>query len=102
MNLTTGHWTVQAIFVAAKLGIADLLRDGAKSSSDLLPASGFRLTLSSERDRSYADLRLPNPSTYHDVRDRLPRLGAPRPLNGSQRFFCGDGCRITCENVPRH
>jgi len=35
MNLTTGHWTTQAIFVAAKLGIADLLRDGPISSSEL-------------------------------------------------------------------
>src|SRR5436190_3205013 len=39
-NLTTGHWTTQAIFVAAKLGIADLLRDGAKSSGDLAQSAG--------------------------------------------------------------
>src|SRR5688572_14760621 len=35
MNLTTGHWITQAIFVATKLGIAELLRDGPRSSGDL-------------------------------------------------------------------
>src|SRR2546421_12159146 len=39
-NLTTGHWTTQAIFVAAELGIADLLRDGAKSSGELAQSAG--------------------------------------------------------------
>src|SRR5216683_6465449 len=40
LNLTIGHWTTQAIFVAAKLGIADLLREGAKSSGDLAQSAG--------------------------------------------------------------
>ena len=35
LNLTTGHWIMQGIFVAAKLGIADLLRDGPQSSAAL-------------------------------------------------------------------
>src|SRR5258708_31546434 len=39
-NLTTGHWTTQAIFVAAKLGLADLLRDGARSSNELAQSAG--------------------------------------------------------------
>ncbi len=38
--LTTGHWTTQAIFVAAKLGIADLLANGPKSSADLAQSVG--------------------------------------------------------------
>src|SRR5260370_3752560 len=40
LNLTIGHWTTQAIFVAAKLGIADLLQEGAKSSADLAQSTG--------------------------------------------------------------
>jgi hypothetical protein len=40
VNLTTGHWIAQAIFVAAKLGIADLLREGPRSSGDLAQAVG--------------------------------------------------------------
>ena len=35
LNLTTGHWIMQGIFVAVKLGIADLLRDGPQSSATL-------------------------------------------------------------------
>jgi hypothetical protein len=35
LQMTAGHWISQAIYVAAKLGIADLLRDGAKSSEEL-------------------------------------------------------------------
>ena len=38
LQMITGFWTSQAIYVAAKLGIADLLKDGAKSS-DLLAKS---------------------------------------------------------------
>lgn len=40
LNLATGHWTTQAIFVAAKLGIADLLRDGPGSPADLAQSAG--------------------------------------------------------------
>src|SRR4051794_5558860 len=35
LQMATGSWVSQAIYVAAKLGIADLLRDGPKSSSVL-------------------------------------------------------------------
>ena len=40
MNLTTGHWIMQAIFVVAKLGIADLLREGPRSSGELAQSAG--------------------------------------------------------------
>jgi hypothetical protein len=40
MKLTTGHWITQAIFVAAKLGIADLLLDGPRNSSELAQSTG--------------------------------------------------------------
>jgi len=40
LQMITSSWISQAIYVAAKLGIADLLKDGSKSSSDLAKASG--------------------------------------------------------------
>jgi SAM-dependent methyltransferase len=38
-QLLTGHYVSQAIYVAAKLGIADLLADGPRSSADLAQAT---------------------------------------------------------------
>jgi len=35
VELTSGYWISQAIYVVAKLGIADLLKDGAKSCDEL-------------------------------------------------------------------
>ncbi|HLY59180.1 MAG TPA: methyltransferase [Terriglobia bacterium] len=40
LQMATGYWESQAIYVAAKLGIADLLGDGPKTSFDL--AQGTR------------------------------------------------------------
>lgn len=39
MNLAMGGFMTQAVFVAAKLGIADLLADGEKAASDLAAAT---------------------------------------------------------------
>src|SRR5262245_18223440 len=39
-TLVTGHWITQAIHVAARLGIADLLRQGPRSAEDLAQATG--------------------------------------------------------------
>ncbi len=39
MNLTAGKCVSQAIAVAAELGIADLLKDGAKSAADIARAA---------------------------------------------------------------
>src|SRR5580700_11473637 len=38
-QLATGYWISQAIYVAAKLGIADILKDGPKSSSEIALAT---------------------------------------------------------------
>jgi O-methyltransferase domain/Dimerisation domain len=35
LNLIVGYWVSRMIFVAAKLGLADLLQDGPKSAADL-------------------------------------------------------------------
>ncbi|HSG41977.1 MAG TPA: methyltransferase dimerization domain-containing protein, partial [Anaerolineales bacterium] len=40
MQMITGYWTSQAIYVAAELGIADLLRDGPKSYDLLAKSTG--------------------------------------------------------------
>ena len=40
LELITQSWTAQAAYVAAELGIADLLRDGPRSSEDLAAATG--------------------------------------------------------------
>jgi hypothetical protein len=39
-RMISGHWLTQAIYVAAKLGIADQLKDGAKSFQSLASACG--------------------------------------------------------------
>ena len=38
--MATGYWVSQAIYVAAKLGIADLLKDGPQSCAALATATG--------------------------------------------------------------
>jgi hypothetical protein len=40
VQMLTGYWVSQALYVAAKLGIADLLKDGPKSSDELAKATG--------------------------------------------------------------
>ena len=39
-EIATGYWASQAVYVAAKLGIADLLADGPKCSEEIARASG--------------------------------------------------------------
>lgn len=38
-RLVNGYWHTQTIYVAAKLSIADLLKDGPKSAEELAPAT---------------------------------------------------------------
>src|SRR5579862_9026554 len=40
LQMLTGYWMSQAIYVAAKLGIADLLRGGPQTSAELANATG--------------------------------------------------------------
>jgi hypothetical protein len=40
LQLVTGYWVSQTIYVAAKLGIADLLKDGPQHSDELAQATG--------------------------------------------------------------
>lgn len=38
-HLITGYWSTQAVYVAAKLGLADLLKDGPRTVDDLAQAT---------------------------------------------------------------
>src|SRR6202163_3758713 len=40
VRLVTGFWITQALYVAAKLGIADLLAEGPRTPADLAQAAG--------------------------------------------------------------
>jgi hypothetical protein len=40
LQMSNGYWVSQALYAAAKLGIADLLKDGAKHSDELAQATG--------------------------------------------------------------
>lgn len=51
LNLITGHWRAQAVYTAAKLGIADLLKSGPKSPAEIGAATN------SHRDSIYRLLR---------------------------------------------
>ncbi|MBI5686949.1 MAG: methyltransferase [Verrucomicrobia bacterium] len=42
LQMITGFWTSQAVLVAAKLGIADLLKDGPKPCAELARSAGVR------------------------------------------------------------
>src|ERR1700751_961533 len=39
-QMATGYWLSQAVYVAAKLGLADLLRNGPRSCEELAPVTG--------------------------------------------------------------
>ena len=39
IQMVTGNWVSQSLYAAAKLGIADLLKDGAKSYEELANAT---------------------------------------------------------------
>ena len=40
LHMLTGYWSTQIIYVAAKLGIADLLEHGPKTSEELAISTG--------------------------------------------------------------
>lgn len=42
MQMATGYWVSQSLYAAAKLGIADLLKDGSKSCDELATATAVK------------------------------------------------------------
>lgn len=90
MNLTAGKWVSQAIAVAAELGIADLLKDGAKSAADIARA------VNASEDGVYRLLRaLGSVGLFTETGERnfrltplgkLLRTDSPEALGGYARF----------------
>ena len=90
MNLTAGKWVSQAIAVAAELGIADLLKDGAKSAADIARAAN------ASEDGVYRLLRaLGSVGLFAETGDRrfrltplgkLLRTDSPEAQGGYARF----------------
>jgi len=40
LNLTIGHWVARLTYIAAKLKLADLLKDGPRTAAHLATAAG--------------------------------------------------------------
>lgn len=90
MNLTAGKWVSQAIAVAAELGIADLLKDGAKSAATIARA------VNASEDGVYRLLRaLASVGLFAETGERrfrltplgkLLRTDSPEALGGYARF----------------
>ncbi len=55
-QLTNGYWVTQTIYVAAKLGIADLLQDGPRGIEALARATGTHAPSLSRLMRALASL----------------------------------------------
>jgi hypothetical protein len=43
LQMIAGFWVSRALYIAAKLGIADLLKDGPKNSEELAQATGMHV-----------------------------------------------------------
>lgn len=87
LQIVQGYWASRAVYVAAKLGIPDLLKDGPKTCDDLARASD------THAPSLYRVLRaLDSIGVVHEERDRsftLTPLGATlrSDVPGSLRFF---------------
>ena len=75
LDLISGFWISQAIYVAAKLGIADLLQDGPKSAAVLAKQAEVH------EPALYRVLRtLASRAIFFEDSER--RFGSHPPLNG--------------------
>ncbi len=91
MNLTAGKWVSQAIAVAAELGIADVLKDGARTAADIAR------TANASEDGVYRLLRaLGNVGLFAETGNRrfrltplgrLLRTDSSQALGGYARFI---------------
>ena len=84
-QMITGYWTSQAIYAAAKFGIADLLDDGAKSVEELATATDTKPELLYRLLRALASVGVF--AEEDDKRFSLTPLAEPLRSNvqGSQR-----------------
>ena len=79
LQMMTGYWVSQAIYVAAKLGLADLVAAGPVSCTDLAAASGSHAPTLYRVLRALASVGIftePLPDTSHSP--RWPRCCARR------------------------
>ncbi len=79
-QMASGYWLSQAVYVAAKLGIADLLESGPKSSGELAVATGC------------------DPASLFRVLRALSSVGLVAQVDS--RFTLADSGRALRSNVP--
>ncbi len=93
-HLIAGNWVSQAIAVAADLGIADLLADGPKASSELARATGAHPRALYRLLRALAGV-----GVFTEVEPErfgltpmaeLLRADAPNSLRGMALYLCGE------------
>ena len=58
LQMASGYWVTQALYVAAKLGVADLLKDGAKNCDELATATGVNARALYRLMRGLASLKV--------------------------------------------
>jgi SAM-dependent methyltransferase len=79
IQMATGYWISRAVYVAAELGIADVLKDGAKSAQEIATETGTHAPALRRVLRSLASVGLFR--TESDGRFSLTPLGASLQSN---------------------
>ena len=110
LQMMTGYWVSQSIYVAAKLGLADLLADGPAGCEELAAATNSHAPALNRVLRalasvgvfteatpgtlrahpaggppSHRDARLDARPRHHVQRGAVPRLGRPPPQRADRR-----------------
>jgi hypothetical protein len=83
-RMLTGYWITQALYVAAKLGLADLLKGGPKSADDLAAATQTHPRALYRLLRALASLGVFSESDGHSF-SLTPLAECLRSFPGSQR-----------------
>jgi len=83
-RMLTGYWSTQALYVAAKLGIADLLTDGPRSVDDLAQVSKVHAPSLYRLLRGLASMGV-------FAEDHHPRLGRRKGNGNPAECPQGDG-----------
>ena len=86
LELVTGHYISRALYVAAKLGIADLLHEGPQHSAKLAEATG---TDAPTLHRVL--LLLASAGVFTHTADGAAQVPALAPVGSGQRGFLGSG-----------
>ncbi len=73
-RLITGYWTTQMDYLAAKLGLADLLATGRRTADDLAKSTGVNTDALYRLPRGLASLGVLTRTTAAALHSRQPRL----------------------------